>query len=160
MKKNTAASKIAVIFLALGFIALAANISNGNISFKNGPDALTSATVKNTAEKVTVSGVSGNYTVIINKNRVAENVLNYFLGTQDRPKDEIVCHISADDKKARELALQMTDKIVEADAMLLLSKAEYGNFDILIMSKKTADKYTAKSLYDKEFTAVLEITGE
>ncbi|MBR6400665.1 MAG: hypothetical protein IKS17_05525 [Firmicutes bacterium] len=160
MNKNTAASRAAVIFLSLGFIALAANISNGNISFKKGPDALTSATVKDTGERVTLSGVSGNYTVIVNKDRVPESILGYFSGREKRPVAEIVCHIPKGDQKAREFALQMTDKAVEEDPMLLLSKAEYGEFDILILSKKTADKYTAKSLYDKEFTAVLEITGE
>lgn len=160
MNKNTALSRIAVIFLSVGFIVLAANISNGNISLKKGPDALTSATVENKGEKVSLSGVSGNFTVIVNKNRVPENVLESFYGAKKSTDTEISCHIPAGDKKAREFALQVADEIVEEDPMLLLSKAEYGDFDILILSKKTADKYTAKSLYDKEFTAVLEITGE
>ncbi len=151
--------KAVSVLLAAGFIVLAANVSNGNISFRRGPEALTSATVKNKGESVSVSGISGNFTVLINKNKMPKGTAEYFAGRADRPAD-IACHIPKDDKKARTFAENMTDKVTEGDALILLSKAEYGDFDILIFSKKIADKYTAKSLYDKDFTEVVEIKGE
>ena len=45
------------------------------------------------------------------------------------------------------------------DALLLLSKAEYGDFGVIVMSKKLADTYTAKSLYDKDYVSIVEIRG-
>ena len=158
---NTALSKMFIIMLTIGTLALAANISNGNISLKKGPDALTSATVKNKGEQVSLSGISGNYTVIINKERAPEGTLEYFSGVSEHPiSGQIACHIPTGDKKAKDFAETTADLIKEEDALILFSKAEYGDFDILIFSKKTADIYTAKSLYDKEFTEVVEIQGE
>ncbi|MBQ8941508.1 MAG: hypothetical protein IJ062_06675 [Firmicutes bacterium] len=151
--------RICAVLAALAVLMLSAALSNGTISFKRGPDALTSATVKNKGTSATIAGVSGNFVIIINKEKNPKGTLEYFTGEGEKIKG-LSCHIPKGDKKARILADKMTDNVTEGDAMLLISKAEYGDFDILIFSKKTADIYTAKSLYDKDFVDVAELKGE
>ena len=158
LQKNI--GRIASLALSLGVLVLAANVSNGNISFKKGPDAIASATVKNKGETASLSGVSGNFVILINKKNSPADTLDYFTGKTDRSNAKYSCHVPKNDEKAKELAYKMCDDVYEGDALILLSKAEYGDFDILILSKKTADIYTAKSLYDKADVSVVELKGE
>ena len=156
---NKIFGRLTAIMAAAAVLALAANISNGNISFGKKPDALTSATVKNKGETVSMPGVDGNFIILINKDKTPAGTLDYFTG-KGSAVDGLSSHVPKGDEKAVELAHKMTADVTEDDPLMLLSKAEYGDFDILIFSKKIADKYTAKSLYDKEFTQAVELKGE
>ena len=66
MKKGI--SKIISAVLACASLVLLANISNGNISFSNKPDSITSATVKTKAATASMKGIDGNFIILINKN--------------------------------------------------------------------------------------------
>jgi hypothetical protein len=48
-------------------------------------------------------------------------------------------------------------KIKTEDGTLMLSKAEYGRFDIIIMSEEFASAYGAKTLYDNEKNVIIKI---
>lgn len=144
-------------------LLLLANISNGRISlnFKNKPDALTSATVEKKAETSSFSGISGNFIVFINKNTASDGTLDFFTGKTDKLPAGFGCSIAKDDEKANRLAKDLSlTNVRYGDALLMLSRAEYGDFDVMILSKKTADSLTAKSLYDKDFVDVVEMKGE
>ena len=69
--------------------------------------------------------------------------------------------VAKNDEKAQKFIDDISaEKIVYDDALLMLSKAEYGDIKTIVMSKKTADTYTAKSLYDKDYIEVVELKGE
>ncbi|MBR1444093.1 MAG: hypothetical protein IJ583_11245 [Firmicutes bacterium] len=154
-------SKIISFLFACAVIILLMNISNGNISFKSGPDILTSATVKNKGEKASLPGVKGNFTVLINNDRVPVGTVDFFTGKSNIMPGGIKCSVAYNDEKAENFLKQIgISDFTEGDAMLMISKAEYENFDVIVFSKKTADIYTAKSLYDKGFVTAVEIKGE
>ncbi|MBR1736633.1 MAG: hypothetical protein IJ736_06400 [Firmicutes bacterium] len=154
-------SKIISFAAACIVILLAVNISNGNISFKKGPDMLTSATVKNKGETSTFSGVKGNFTVLINNKNVPEGTIDFFTGKRDTAPSSLKCSIANDDDKAEDMIEQLGIKYYShRDALLMLSQAEYEKFDVIVLSKKNADIYTAKSLYDKDYVTAVEIKGE
>ena len=153
--------KITVLLFSVLVLVLAANISTGNISLKKGPDALTSATVKNKGETATVSGVNGNFTVLINNEKAPEGTVDFFTCKRKDAPDGLKCRIAHNDKKAAEFMGYMgIGNYSSGDALMLISAAEYKRFDVIVLSKKTADTYTAKSLYDKNYVTAVEIKGE
>lgn len=154
-------SRAVSVLLACVTLVLFANISNGNINFSpKGPDAVTSASVKKQASTASIEGVSGNFVVLINKNNSPRGTKEFFEGRQPCPQG-LECSVAKSDKKVdgllKSLAIAASPK---DDALIMLSKAEYGDFDVMILSKKLADTYTAKSLYDKDYVDVVEIKGE
>ena len=46
------------------------------------------------------------------------------------------------------------------DPTLMLSKAEHGKFDVIVISKEIADIYKASTVYDMDNIEVIHIKGE
>ena len=158
MKKGI--SKIISAVLACASLVLLANISNGNISFSNKPDSITSATVKTKAATASMKGIDGNFIILINKNQNS-TLKEYLSGDTSKRPENLTLGVAKNDEKAQKFIDDISaEKIVYDDALLMLSKAEYGDIKTIVMSKKTADTYTAKSLYDKDYIEVVELKGE
>ena len=143
--------RIAVVLVVLGipFTALGGMqiISNG------AADAVSSAT----GYVFDPNDVSGEYVVFINNRYHQETIdiwADFFQG-KNIPVvlDDISCLVCSNDAPARDYAEicqarlpENQMKIKNENALLLLSKGEYGKFDIIILSKELADNFNAESI--------------
>ncbi len=131
----------------------------------SGEDAVASATVA-------LDQPSGEYVVMINETiRTDDETLNtwtdYFSGKEiDFLFEDIRCCVASGDAPGLEMARSYQSRLPEnqmkirtEDATLMLSKAEYGNFDIIVMSKEFADIFGADSLKGQEGVRYLEVKG-
>lgn len=142
---------IKIIGLAVIFGIPALYFSAPYILGDNFVDVVSSATT------VSADDVTGEYIVLINADyHKDEDVLkdweNFFLGESPIIFEDISCLVSSSDEagtgfakicQARLPENQMTLK--EINGLLMVSKAEYGKFDIIIMSKEFANAYSINS---------------
>ncbi|MBQ9227996.1 MAG: hypothetical protein IJ168_04105 [Eubacterium sp.] len=151
--------RIAVLVLILGipFTAL------GGMSLlrSDGADAVSSAT----AYTFDPNDVSGEYVVFINNERHPDTLMvweSFFKG-EDIPVvlDDISCLICNGDTLAADYAeicqarLPENQMTVKSDtSLLVLSKGEYRQFDIIILSKELAEAYGAESVSGQGITTV------
>ncbi|MBR1739478.1 MAG: hypothetical protein IJ737_04210 [Ruminococcus sp.] len=130
------------------------------------PDAVTSASRA-------LDKPSGEYVVLINKDRRKnEDTLkfweDFFSGEEvGFVFEDIECRVPEGDTAGLKMAESFMSRLPEnqmkvksEDGMMLLSKAEYGMFDIIIMSAETADGFTASTLYDNEGVEAIFVKGE
>ena len=124
------------------------------------PDAVSSAT----AQPVSAGDMSGKYIVFINrglhdKAGTTGDWEKFFSFTDDVPliKEDITCKVAQLDSEgldtARKYQARLPEnqmKIEQEAGVMLLSKAELGRFDVMIMSEAAAKSYSAQTLYDKE----------
>lgn len=80
--------------------------------------------------------------------------------------EDLSCSVADGDTAALAMAESFQSRLPEnqmklrtEDGILLLSKAEYGSFDVLIFSKEAADTYQAETLCEKDFVSVIAVTG-
>lgn len=117
-----------------------------------GPDALTAATV-------TIEQPSGAYVVLINKENHKDSGKlavwkKFFSGQEiDYIFEDISCVVADSDAAGLELARSFQSRLPEnqmllrtEDTTLMFSKAKYGRFDVMILSKE---------MYDAHHTAVI-----
>ncbi|MBR1691735.1 MAG: hypothetical protein IJ711_03050 [Lachnospiraceae bacterium] len=113
---------------------------------------------------------SGAYVVLINRQRHTdteklETWIDFFEGREvSYIFEDISCIVAKGDVQGLEMARSFQSRLPEhqmtvrqEDGILLLSKAEAGKYDIIIMSKEAADAYDARTLYrntDTEFLTV------
>lgn len=129
----------------------------------DGVDAVTSASV-------IIDQPSGNYVVLINLDRHQDGEKlavwkDFFAGKEvSYIFEDIVCTVAKSDGNGLEMAESYQSRLPEnqmkirlEDGILMVSRAEYGKFDILIMSEEIADSYSASTLYDDENIAVIRI---
>lgn len=107
---------------------------------------------------------SGEYVVLINRNLhpdadALEDWITFFSGTAGEDElliifEDIGCSVASADAGGIELANSFRSqlpenqmKVMEEDATLLLSRADEGLFDVLILSKEFADLYHAETAY-------------
>lgn len=137
-------------------------------SFKeivSGADAVSSASI-------VVDQPSGNYTVLINldKHTDAENLAlweKFFAGEEvSFIFEDIKCTAARGDSGGIQLAENYLTRLPEnqmtlrtEDPVLMLSKAEYGRFDVIVISKEMADMYGASTVYDKDNIEVISVKG-
>ena len=124
------------------------------------PDAVSSAT----AQPVSAGDMSGKYIVFINrglhdKAGTTGDWEKFFSFTDDVPliMEDITCKVAQLDSEgldtARKYQARLPEnqmKIEQEAGVMLLSKAELGRFDVMIMSEAAAKSYSAQTLYDKE----------
>lgn len=153
----------AVLFAVLGIPFLCSDTFLRMIG--KAPDAVSSASV-------VIEQPSGNYVVLINteKHRNAENLAlweSFFTGA-DAPVifEDISCMAAANDAGGCEMAESCRSRLPEnqmhlrkIDGTLLLSKAEHGLFDTVILSAEFADLLSAETVYGMENVKVLYVSG-
>ena len=124
------------------------------------PDAVSSAT----AQPVSAGDMSGKYIVFINrglhdKAGTTGDWEKFFSFTDDVPliMEDITCKVAQLDSEgldtARKYQARLPEnqmKIEQEAGVMLLSKAELGRFDVMIVSEAAAKSYSAQTLYDKE----------
>ena len=124
------------------------------------PDAVSSAT----AQPVSAGDMSGKYIVFINrglhdKAGTTGDWEKFFSFTDDVPliMEDITCKVAQLDSEgldtARKYQARLPEnqmKIEQEAGVMLLSKAELGRFDVMIMSEAAAKSYSAQTLYYKE----------
>ena len=124
------------------------------------PDAVSSAT----AQPVSAGDMSGKYMVFINrglhdKAGTTGDWEKFFSFSDDVPliMEDITCKVAQFDSEgldtARKYQARLPEnqmKIEQEAGVMLLSKAELGRFDVMIMSEAAAKNYSAQTLYDKE----------
>ena len=124
------------------------------------PDAVSSAT----AQSVSAGDMSGKCMVFINrelhdKAGTTGDWEKFFSFSDDVPliMEDITCKVAQLDSEgldtARKYQARLPEnqmKIEQEAGVMLLSKAELGRFDVMIMSEAAAKSYSAQTLYDKE----------
>ena len=123
------------------------------------PDAVSSAT----AQPVSAGDMSGKYMVFINrglhdKAGTTGDWEKFFSFSDDVPliMEDITCKVAQFDSEgldtARKYQARLPEnqmKIEQEAGVMLLSKAELGRFDVMIMSEAAAKSYSAQTLYDR-----------
>jgi hypothetical protein len=120
---------------------------------------------------VVIDQPSGEYIVFINRAmHTDEDNLNTWIQFFDGEEiswlfEDISCSVITADTGALELARSFQSRLPEKqmdiqteDASLLLSRADYGKYDILILSKEFAQTYDAETI-DGESAIRIEVTG-
>ncbi len=144
---------VGVILLALFCILGIPFLCSGTFSgwLSGDLDALTAATV-------TLDQPSGNYVVLLNRDvhpdeAKLEDWVTFFEGGEDFTYifEDITCAVPAGDSGALEMAQSYQSQLPEhqmvvkrMDSTLLLSRAEYGRFDIIILSQEFAQANTVE----------------
>ena len=130
-----------------------------------GTDAVSSASV-------IVEQPSGEYLVYINLDRHTdqENLALWYDFFEGREItylfEDISCGTASGDTGGHTCAESFRSRLPEnqmqvrtEDPVLLLSKAEHGRFDIIILSKETADAYAADRLAEMDNVGVIAVKG-
>ena len=129
------------------------------------PDAVTSASVITDAP-------SGEYVVLINRslhpNRDNLEKWHDFFSGQEVSfiLEDITCCISASDPSGKKLAENYRSRLPEnqmtlrtEDPVLMMSKADHGKFDVIVMSAEAAERYGADSISSSGNVDVIRIEG-
>ena len=156
------AADAAVLFAALGVPFLTSDYGRAKLS---GTDAVSSASV-------TVAQPSGDYVVLLNLTKHTDKEAlamwyDFFAGEEiGLLFEDIDCAVARSDPNGKTMAESYRARLPEnqmslrlEDGTLLLSKAENGKFDVIVMSAEIADFYHAETLYDKQEIAVLYVKG-
>ncbi len=131
-----------------------------------GADAVSSASV-------IIDQPSGNYVVVINleKHRDSENLELWekFFSGEDVSFifEDIVCSVMDSDSGGIQMAESYMSRLPEnqmklkkEDPTLMLSKADNGKFDIIVMSEEMAQHFKADTVYSRENVTVLQVKGD
>lgn len=140
--------------------------ATGSIKWdKASPDAVSSAT----ARGVSAEDMKGKYVVLINKRLhvragTTEAWIKFFSFDGDAPliMEDIVCKTADTDPEGIEIAEKYRARLPENQmklrteaGVMLLSKAETGRFDVVILSESAARLYAAQTMYERDDTAVI-----
>ncbi len=130
-----------------------------------GTDAVSSASV-------IIDQPSGNYVVLLNldKHTDQDNLAMWYDFFEGREIDfifeDIDCMTAQSDINGTTMAQSYRSRLPEnqmklhtIDGTLMLSRAEYGKFDVIVLSEELADFYTASTVYDRDNVAVLHVKG-
>ncbi len=130
------------------------------------PDAVTSASV-------IVDKPSGDYLVFINldKHTDKENLslwYNFFEGKDvSFIFEDIKCYVAKNDVNGLTMAQNFQSRLPEnqmvistEDGTLMISKAEYNKFDVIVMSQEIADFYSADTLLENDNIDVITVRDE
>ena len=158
---------IAVCLAGIALLIAAPFALAGGLSvFSQDTDAVSSASV-------IIDKPTGSYTVLINRGRhKSESDLaawhEFFSGGDFRIIfDDIECVTLSGDTGALTLAQSFMSRLPEnqmkvtaADAVLTLSKAENGRFDMMIVSAEAAKKYGIEDIYKGKNVDVIAVEDE
>ena len=156
---------IAVSLLVLVGLPLYRTGALARIFGGQGPDALTAATV-------TIEQPSGAYVVLINQeiHQDTEKLAvwkRFFSGQEiDYIFEDISCVVADSDAAGLELARSFQSRLPEnqmrlrtEDTTLMLSKAKYGRFDVMLFSKEVYDTHNAAAITGKDQVMTIESEG-
>lgn len=120
---------------------------------------------------VIIDKPSGNYLVLINlkfhkDKKKLKNWVSFFRGQDSEIIfEDIACSVAKEDTSGNEMAKSFMSKLPEnqmkikrEEAILLASRAENGDFDVLIMSLEFAKSYKLSKFPD--FINVIKLYGE
>jgi len=154
---------LTALFLILGLPFLRTGYLERKLT---GADAVASSSV-------IIDAPSGEFVVLINKDvhTNAENLQtweDFFSGKEiGYLFEDIICTVATGDAGGITMAQSFQSRLPEnqmeiktEDTILMLSKAEYGKFDIIIMSKEIADSFTASTLYDRDNVIMIAVKDE
>lgn len=112
------------------------------------PDAVSGATA-------VIDAPSGEFVVLLNRERLTEDAFweRFFSGQEvDYCFEDITCHVPKNDAAALEMARSFQSRLSanqltvrQDDATLLLSKADHGRFQVLLLSRETAEHHHAET---------------
>ena len=157
---------LALVLIVLAIFAVPYRAFIGPIRldalFGSGVDAVSSASV-------ILDKPSGSYVVLLNESRhqkydTADQWEQFFRGESLVIMDDVDCAVidadaggidMADSYRSRLPENQM--KIARQDALMLLSRAQAGGFDVIVMSKEFADAYRADTVYGVAGVRVIEV---
>ena len=129
------------------------------------PDAVTGATM------LIPDQPSGEFVVLLNRQKHAETLAEWTDFFLEKPVDVIFedldCIVIDADVSGIQLAERYQARLAENQMMisrqnglLAVSKAQWGDYDVLILSKEFADVYTLSTVCEREETMVIIVTGE
>lgn len=129
-----------------------------------GPDAVSGASME------IPDTPSGEYVVLINRDRHSLTMEDWRAFFEERPvgviMEDISCLLVQGDASGKQLAErylarlaanQMTLK--EENSLLVVSRAENGQFDVVILSKEMADAVDFSAACSASFTETVEVKG-
>ena len=131
----------------------------------DGVDAVSSASV-------ILDAPSGNYVVLLNRSRhqkydTAEEWADFFRGESLVIMDDVECMVGDTDAGGFQLADSYRSRLPEnqmklrsENGLMMLSRAEAGGFDVIVMSQEFAEAYTARTVYGQDGVEVIEIGGD
>jgi hypothetical protein len=137
-------------------------LAGGFSMFSGGADAISSASV-------VIEKPSGNYIVLINRDRHSESDMSawreFFSGGDfSIIFDDITCVTLDGDAGALTLARSFMSRLPEnqmtvksGEAVLTLSKADNGRFDVLIVSDEAAEKFGISSVYCDKNVEIIRV---
>ena len=160
--KHIAASA-AALFICLGIPCLYFMHTGG--LFSGNPDTVSGATL------VVPEKPSGTFLVLVNKERhpaTMQEWTDFFTEKEVGViMEDVHCLITKGDAAGKELAERYQARLAEnqmqvtqEDGTLVVSKAENGLFDVVILSTDVANLYDYSRIRESDRTAVLSITGE
>lgn len=125
-----------------------------------------------TGASVIIDQPSGDYFVFINKDRrksgdTLATWKDFFHGEEiSYVFEDITCYVAENDAAGFTMAQSFQSRLPEnqmtirkEDGTLLLSKAENGKYDIIILSVEAADIYKVDDLMKRQDTEVCRVTG-
>lgn len=152
----------AALFVIIGIPFLRTDYFAALVS-GDGADATSSASV-------ILDTPSGSYVVLINRAmHTDEEAMNtwadFFEGKEiSYIFEDIRCTVAKQDANGLEMAKSYQSRLPEnqmtveqQDAILMLSKAGYGKFDILVLSKEMADAYGIQSLTENTDIVTIQV---
>ncbi|MBR1811066.1 MAG: hypothetical protein IJ766_05380 [Clostridia bacterium] len=158
--------RIGVLLVILGvpFLSL-----GGASAFRtDGVDAVTGASTF----AFNPDEVSGEYVIYINhtyhEKRDTVGLWTAFFSGENVPviMDDISCLVASNDPAGMEYAQICQARLPEnqmriksVNALLLLSKADYGAFDVIILSKPLVDAYAAASVSENQYITTVYVGG-
>ncbi len=131
----------------------------------DGADAVSSASV-------ILDAPSGSYVVLLNGDRhtrwdTAGDWADFFRGESLVIMDDAECLVAEGDAGGFEMADSYRSRLPEnqmkirrEDGLMMLSRAQVGGFDVIVMSKEFADAYSAQTAYGVGGVEVIEIGGD
>ena len=127
------------------------------------PDAISGATA-------VIDAPSGEFVVLLNRDALTEDAFweKFFSGQEvDFCFEDIACQVPGNDAAALEMARSFQSRLSEhqmtirqEDATLLLSKADHGKFEVLLLSKEFAVQSHAETAVSQGIIALTVGQGE
>ena len=163
---KTAFRHIIIIAASIFLLTVVPVLSTGYVrNMLSGVDAVSAATV-------IIEQPSGAYVVLINKDRhLNTDNLNtwqtFFKGEEiGYLFEDISCTVADMDASGLEMARSFQSRLPEnqmsvrkEDITLMLSKAGYGLFDVIMMSKEVYDAYGAAAFTNEDKMVIIEEEG-
>lgn len=126
---------------------------------QNSADAVSAAT----AQSISAEDMNGKWVVLLNrtlhdKAGTSNDWKRFFSFDENVPliMEDITCKVAQFDAQGLDTARQYQARlpenqmtIREEPGVMLLSKAELGRFDVIILSEAAANAYSAQTLYDR-----------